>query len=131
MAANMVRATAFILALIVAPSALAQLPASCTTANKLRDDYIRRAGSSGLSASAVADTLFGTGNSDTATMAAQREATFEAKLQTVARMCIGDLVADKRYEDAASEALRFGMAKDAEALYRQIAAFRAQEKSSP
>lgn len=113
--------------LIVGPVAAATPdPASCDSATKAKTAYLKRAGHPGAT---LADHLLG--GDDLEWNASQRESAAEAQMNTLARMCIGDLVADHRFDDAASEALRFGLVKDAEALARAVAKLHAQPPPAP
>ncbi|WP_394763115.1 hypothetical protein [Phenylobacterium sp.] len=98
------------------------LPPSCAGADRAKAEYIKRAGRSPV---AIQDRLFGSGD-DLATITAQRETIAESQMNTLARMCVGDLLADRRYEDAVGQALRYGLTKDASALQSKVDALKAK-----
>jgi len=94
-------------------------PDSCVAADKARQEVLRDASKGNNPADVF---LYG---SDAGQVRSQRQANDQTRLITVGRLCVGDLAAQKRMQEAIQAAFQFGLYDDANLLQRGVRAMEA------
>jgi hypothetical protein len=95
---------------------------------KAREAYVQRAE---RGRPTIADWVFSSSQEQAEASAATREETSRTQIAQLARMCVGDLAGDSRYDDAIHEAVRFGLLDEAERLAKIAAALKATPPPAP